>query len=213
MVFISLVLNKEDYKQLHGWWPWEPVIYLWSALGELSGPQTAQGPNSVWPKSAALRRQQTGAVNGLPELRCRWTDFLSFILNFPTSVIFDCGSSTGLGETETPLLRVQRFHVCWAPTQISHSIGSWADLPVSLGGSPGEAGVSCGLLVGGSQGHWWQRPQRILTGVRLPFRHQNLSLVNSLAAPVLECFRPNNKQDRKHSPTHHKQASWAPSYL
>ena len=81
-----------------------------------------------------------------------------------------------------------------------------------LGGSPREAGVSCGLLVGGSQGHWWQRPQRILISVRLPFPQQNLALVNSLAAPVLECFRP-NKQDRKHSPTHHKQASWAPSYL
>lgn len=37
------------------------------------------------------------------------------------------------------------------------------DLPAGLGGSPGEAGIGCGSPWG--QGHRWQTPQKILTGV------------------------------------------------
>ena len=82
---------------------------------------------------------------------------------------------------------------------------------MSLGGSPGEVGGSCGSLgVGGwGQQHWWQRPQRILIGVSAPrghhfairtwpYRHQ---------APVLERLRSNNQQEGNIDPDISRQGN------
>ena len=61
-----------------------------------------------------------------------------------------------------------RFHVHWDPAQSSNSIGAWA------GPTYESWRVSWGgwdwlwITMGGGQGHWWQRTQRILIGLSSP---------------------------------------------
>ena len=54
------------------------------------------------------------------------------------------------------------------------------------------AGVGCGSL--GRQGHWWQRPQRILISVSSQQGHHSGIKTNSLWVLVLKCLRPNINQ-------------------
>ena len=105
-------------------------------------------------------------------------------------------SSTGLGETETPLWRVHtRFHVHWDPAQRSDSMGAWAK-PTG-----GFWKVSCG-----GRGWLWLTAMGLKTLVvapgnidwhelswRSPFWHQDMGLPNSLQVPVLGHLRPNNQ--------------------
>ena len=55
----------------------------------------------------------------------------------------DCRTSTGLGETETPLLEGTHKVVCTSghKGRSSDPIEAERDLPASVGGSPEEAGV------------------------------------------------------------------------
>ena len=57
---------------------------------------------------------------------------------------FDCRTSTGLGETETPLLEGTHKIVCASgPGEGAVTSGETeADLPASVGGSPAEPGVA-----------------------------------------------------------------------
>ena len=76
----------------------------------------------------------------------------------------DCRTSTGLGETETPLLEecVHRD-----PGEGAVNPGETEpDLPASVGGSPAEAG-GCSVSPWG-QGHWQQKFWEILLGESPP---------------------------------------------
>ena len=62
----------------------------------------------------------------------------------------DCRSSTGLGETETPLLEGTHKVVCASGPRgrSSDPTETESDLPASVGGSLAEAGGGCGSLRG-----------------------------------------------------------------
>ena len=55
---------------------------------------------------------------------------------------FECRTSTGMGETETPLLEGTHKVVCTSGPRgrSSDPIETEPDLPASVGGSPAEAG-------------------------------------------------------------------------
>ena len=68
---------------------------------------------------------------------------------------FDHRNSTGLGETETPLLEVcTQDHMCPRAQGKKH-IEPGPDLPASIWGSPSEARSRCGSLWRQRQWLWW----------------------------------------------------------
>ena len=76
--------------------------------------------------------------------------------------------STGLGETETPLLEGTHKVVGGSgPRGRSSDPGETEpDLPASVGGFPAEVGGGCGSPWG--QGHWQQKFWEVLLGVSPP---------------------------------------------
>ena len=66
---------------------------------------------------------------------------------------FDCRTSTGLGDTEIPLLQGTHRVLCaWGLRgRSSDPMGDWTGPTCGIGGSPAEAGSGCGSLWG--QGH------------------------------------------------------------
>ena len=112
----------------------------------------------------------------------------------------ECRSSTGLGETETPLLEaVNKFSCVLGPRakQLFHR--SWAQTYLW---------VLEGLLWG--QGQWWT-PQRIPISVSSPrgchFGTENWPHPTAYRPPVLGCLRPNNQQGGNTAPTSSRQAA------
>ena len=110
----------------------------------------------------------------------------------------ECRSSTGLEETETPLLEdAHKISHALVPAQSSDSIGAWArptcgSWRVSWGGGSWLwLTVGAGTLVVEVPGNvdWCELSQRS------PFWHQDLAPPNSLQAPVLGRLRPNNQWD------------------
>ena len=117
----------------------------------------------------------------------------------------DCMTSTGLGETETPLLEGTHKVVCASgPRGRSSDPGETEpDLSASVGGSPAEAGG--GSVSPWGQGHWQQKFWEVLLGVSPPrvchYPHQRAQVGSSVGLP--QAKQPTGREP---SPTHQQSS-------
>ena len=79
---------------------------------------------------------------------------------------FHYKTSTGMGETETPLLRGHKQNLACTKTQEKGTVtpqNTESDLPASVGGFPVKVLVSSGSPQ--VQGHWQQQSWKVALGV------------------------------------------------
>ena len=86
------------------------------------------------------------------------------------------------------------------------------DLPVGLGGSPGEAGVDCGSLWG--QGRWWWRPRGIFISVSSPGgRHFGTETWPHPTTCRLHCGDASSQTTNRVGTHHHPSADRLPKVI
>ena len=126
------------------------------------------------------------------------------------SVGLVCWSSTGLEETENPLLKgTHKFSHALGPNVqqwLHRNVGQpYLQFLESLLGKQGSAMAHCGdksLVAEASwNNHWHELSQK------LPYWKRDLTPPNSLQGPVLGWLRPNNQQGGNTAPTISKKAA------